>query len=63
MPTRYLELWHLGVRKKAHEDFDGAEAAGLLATARGIAAEMAAAGAEAGATATEAHGAAARQVG
>jgi uncharacterized metal-binding protein len=40
-PTRHLELWRLGVRKRAHEDFDADEAAAMLSTARGIAGAMA----------------------
>lgn len=38
-PSHHIELWRLGVRKLQHEDFSAAEAEGVLAHCRGIAAE------------------------
>jgi uncharacterized metal-binding protein len=39
-PSRHVELWRMGVRKRQHEDFDAAEAAALLAHCRDMVAEM-----------------------
>lgn len=41
-PTRHLELWQHGVRKRQHEDFDPDQAQQLLAECRAIAADLAA---------------------
>ena len=38
-PSRHVELWRMGVRKRQHEDFDAAEAAELLAHCRDVVAE------------------------
>lgn len=34
VPTRHVELWRMGVRKRLHEDFDPAQADALLARCR-----------------------------
>jgi len=34
VPTRHVELWRMGVRKRHHEDFDPAQADALLARCR-----------------------------
>lgn len=39
-PARHIELWRLGVRKKQHDDFSPAEAAGALTHCRTIATEV-----------------------
>jgi uncharacterized metal-binding protein len=38
-PSRHIELWRLGVRKKQHEDFSPVEAESVLAHCRTIAEE------------------------
>ncbi len=42
VPSRHVELWRMGVRKRQHEDFDPAQADTLLAHCRRVAAEAAA---------------------
>lgn len=38
-PSRHIELWRPGVRKRQHEDFSAAEAGSVLAHCRTIAEE------------------------
>lgn len=43
-PTRHVELWRMGVRKRSHEDCTPAEAEQALAQCRAVSAELGRAG-------------------